>query len=199
MAAAVAVPQSAASAVATGCIDMTNATFEYATSPVTTPYATTTHPSGRPLYEFLDGQTYEITSSITITYTGDLPALVDDLSFDVGGTNWFIWHLAGSPTVTSSRGNITLESFTEYSVADPSLRRGQTLIDPTFTGGDPYVQPGDVITVTWNMTAQGATGSFGSAGSGYAYPYGALLSCNRWTPNGPDASGTPAFYQYVIS
>ncbi|MGX1694633.1 hypothetical protein ACWIBQ_04515 [Microbacterium keratanolyticum] len=200
VATAIAVPMAAASTpVQTECVTAVNAEFAYETAPVTAPHASMPYPSdpSRPLHQYLLGQSYEMTSTTTITYTGALPSKISDLSFDVGGTNWFIWSLAGTPTLSSTRGNMTVGTFEEHSVATPELRRGMTTIYPIAVGSDDLVHPGDVLTLTWNLTAHGPSSPMPSGSSGYAYTFTSLTSCAGGTGFAPAASAAPVFYQYV--
>lgn len=199
IAAAVAVPMAAASTPVqqTECITNANATFSYATGPVTPPYAIDSD-SGRTEYVYLLGQSYEMTNTTTITYTGALPSKISDLSFTVGGTNWFIWSFTGTPTLTSSRGNIQVASFDEHAVATPDDRRGMTTIYPVAVGADDLVHPGDVLTLTWNFIAHGPTSPVEpGSNSGYSYTFTSLESCAGGTGFAPFAAGAPAFYQYT--
>lgn len=202
LAAAVAAPMAAATTgpvLQTQCIGAADASASYTTGPVTPPYDTQDHGDGRPEYIYKQGQSYEMTTTMTITYSGALPSNISDLSFYVIGTNWFEWSLAGTPSITSSRGNIAYGSHDELAVADPSQRRGATSIYPVATGSDAYVHPGDVITVTWNFTAHGPTSPIGVTGSGFAYAVGSMSSCSGTAVRlGPNASTTTALYQYVL-
>lgn len=210
IASAIAVPAQAASGpVQTQCLDASNTAWSSSTTPVTTPYATTTAPgtnAGYDLYQFKEGQSYEITTSTTIVYGGTLPATIAGLTFEVMGTRWFDWTLVGTPTIVSSRGNVAFGSAVdaEPGAAAPTRTAKTDLIPIATDVSDPYIHPGDTITITWNLMAHGPSSPIGVTGSGYAYTT-ATLSCNgtwipQWYPaqfeNGP---GTHAgnVYMYV--
>lgn len=203
VAAAVAVPAAAASAAEqTQCITADSMGVTIVSSPVSTPFATGVHPTyPGTVHQFEDGIAYEITSTMTIVYTGALPSLVSDLRFDVMGSGSFQWTLKDAPLVTSSAGNMATGAYVEAAVATPEARRARTTVTPVGVGaGVQYVQPNDVITVTWNMIAHGPSGAYSPAGtSAYAYPQALIESCAGW--HGSYPLGAPAsvdtFYQYV--
>lgn len=208
IAAAVAVPAHAASVpVQTQCMDDTNTTWGGSTTAVTQPYATTTSSQnpGYNLYQFQQGQSYEITVTTTITYNGVLPVSIAGLMFEIQGTRWIDWTLTGTPTITSTRGNITLGSATDAAPGQVAPQRTATTdLTPIATdASDPYIHPGDTITITWNLIAHGPSSPIGAAGSGYAYPI-ATLTCNgawtSWHPAQFDGSGNHVgnLYQYVL-
>lgn len=202
IAAAVALPMAAASdvPVQTQCMDQSSVTFGITSSPVTPPYATIANPydPAYPLHQFKEGQSYEITVTSTITYTGALPARIDELTFLMRGTRSLDWTFSGTPTVVSTRGNITLGTAVGQPDDVAPRRTGVTEITPAPVGSDAYVHPGDVITITWNLLAHGPKDPVGVTGSGYAYPYFLMTSCGASTPYYPSQTPTQyPLYMYV--
>lgn len=208
VAAAVAAPMAAASVVQTQCIDNSNIVLESTTTPVTPPYQTTTSAlnPGYDVYRFQVGQAYEITTTTTITYGGTLPVSIADLTFSVIGTPWIDWTLTGTPTITSTRGNIALGSAVNAAPGEVSPQRsGRTTLIPTATdASDPYVHPGDTITITWNFIAHGPSQPIGGTGSGFAYTQ-SRVTCDGATTAAYPPQYTPGttthggnIYQYVL-
>lgn len=175
VAVAVATPMAVASPK---CLSASDVSRTYSNAPVTTPAASLAIASGQnPGYlchQFTPGSTYTVRATATFTFSGASPTLTSGLRIRIGATASIVWTATGTPTAVSSAGNVTVAAI---STPLPTPEAERTLTLASTSGPSGLVNPGDTITVVWEMLATAPGANWNGTSTGFAFPFIGLVDC----------------------